>query len=140
LNSLLDTLIELERYCLKPEVRSSREELDRLLADDFIEIPSTGASYDKSHALSRIPDEISPTFTQQDYKLMILADGVAQLIYKATVQRPNEKAASYSMRNSIWKLNGDKWQMLFHQGTPCDPFDISFNQTSKKDAKQNSAF
>ncbi|WP_062268525.1 DUF4440 domain-containing protein [Endozoicomonas arenosclerae] len=131
MTSLRDTLIELELYCLKPEVRSSRQELEKILADDFMEIPSTGKPYDKSHALSRIPGEISPIFTQQDYEVRILDKGLAQLIYKATIQRPNEESISYSIRNSIWKLNGGIWQMLFHQGTPCEPFKISFNKSKQ---------
>lgn len=122
MNSLKDTLIELELYCLKPDVRSSREALDKLLADDFLEIPSTGEPYNKSHALERIPGEVSPIFTQQDYELRILGSDVAQLIYKATVQKPGDDNVSYSQRNSIWKLNNGEWQMLFHQATPCEPF------------------
>lgn len=127
--TLKETLIELELYCLKPEVRASRDELDRILADDFLEIPSTGVPYDKSHALSRIPSEVSPVFTQQDHELRVLGSNVAQLIYKATIQRPGDKSISYSQRNSIWKLNEGVWQMWFHQGTPCEPFEIDFATT-----------
>ena len=25
-----------------------------------------------------------------------------------------------SLRSSIWKRYGDKWQMIFHQGTKCE--------------------
>lgn len=128
MNSLKNTLIELELYCLKPEVRSSREELEKLLADDFLEIPNTGFAYNKSHALNRIPNEVSPIFTQQDHELRIISKDIAQLIYKATIQKPGEKKVFYSLRNSIWKLKGNKWQMLYHQGTPCEPFEISSHQ------------
>jgi hypothetical protein len=122
---LLDILIELELHCLKPEVRSSSQELDKILADDFMEITSTGIAYDKAHALSRIPNDIVPTFTQQNFEIRMLTDGVAQLIYKATIQKVNEESVTYSLRNSIWKLNGNSWQMLFHQGTICEPFEVS---------------
>jgi len=128
LKSLKENLIELELSLLKPEVRSSKKALDTLLADNFLEIPSTGIPYDKSHALSRIPDEISPVFTQQDYELRVLNDDIAQLIYRATVKRENDNEIAYSQRNSIWKLTDKKWQMLFHQGTPCEPFEICFNK------------
>ena len=121
---LIDTLIELELYCLKPEVRASRDALDKLLAEDFLEIPSTGLAYDKAQALARIPNEASPIFNLQDFKCRSLSDSLAQLIYKATIQRTNEELISYSVRSSLWQLNGENWQMLFHQGTPCEPFDI----------------
>jgi len=128
LQALKEKLIELELYLLKPEVRSSKKELNMLLADNFLEIPSTGIPYDKSHALSRIPDEISPEFTQQDYELRVLSESVAQLVYRATIKLQNEETIAYSQRNSIWKLTDGKWQILFHQGTPCQPFSICFNQ------------
>lgn len=38
----------IELYSLKPEVLSSWEELGRLLVDDFLEIPSTGAPLSKT--------------------------------------------------------------------------------------------
>jgi hypothetical protein len=130
----MDSLIELELKCLNPEVRSSRDELDILLAEDFLEIPSTGIAYGKVKALNCIPHEIPPIFTHQEFKLRILCDGVAQLIYKATIRRKNEESAVYSMRNSIWKLNGKVWQMIFHQGTPCEPFEVI-----DKEAQNNNA-
>ena len=114
-------------YCLKPEVCSSREELGRLLADDFLEIPSTGAPYDKSHVSSRILDEVLPIFTQQDYQIRMLVEGLAQLIYKATIKGPNDLAVSYFVPCSTWKLSGQTWQMLFHQSTSCKPFDVFSN-------------
>jgi hypothetical protein len=128
LKPLIDTLIELELKCLKPEVRASSDELDKLLAEDFLEIPSTGLAYDKAQALERIPYEDSPIYNLQEFKLRHLSDSVGQLIYKATIQRANEELISYSVRSSIWQLNGKNWQMLFHQGTPCEPFDIKVDE------------
>jgi hypothetical protein len=131
LNSIIDELIVLELKCLKPEVRASRDELDKLLAEDFLEIPSTGLAYDKAQALSRIPNEASPIFNLQDFKFRSFSDSLAQLIYKATIQRANEELIFYSVRSSLWQLNGENWQMLFHQGTPCEPFDIKVDEAIK---------
>lgn len=39
---LKNKLIELEQHLLKEEIQCSKKELNRLLADDFMEIPSTG--------------------------------------------------------------------------------------------------
>lgn len=79
----------------------------------------------KVDALNRIPYELNPVFTQQDYQLIMLSSNVAQLVYKATIKRPDSTITNYSLRNSIWKNDGGKWQMIFHQGTPCEPFEIS---------------
>jgi hypothetical protein len=40
--SLKDHLLELEHELLKPEIRTSREALSKLLADDFFEFGSSG--------------------------------------------------------------------------------------------------
>ncbi len=124
---LKEKIIELELSLLKPEIRSSTQELNRLLADDFLEIPSTGTPYNKSHALNRIPSEEIPEFTLQDYQLRVLGKNLVQLIYKASIKRQNQDVIDYSLRNSIWKLIEEKWQMLFHQGTQCQPFVVNNN-------------
>ncbi|WP_052414518.1 nuclear transport factor 2 family protein [Paenibacillus sp. FSL R5-0345] len=47
-------LRELEEKLLKPEIRSSPEEISKLLADDFFEIGSSGGTWYKSDG---IPEE-----------------------------------------------------------------------------------
>jgi hypothetical protein len=32
----------------------------------------------------------------------------------------DEAGSRAALRSSIWKRDGDRWQMLFHQGTPTD--------------------
>ncbi|NQY65317.1 MAG: hypothetical protein HRT38_16675 [Alteromonadaceae bacterium] len=56
---------------MNAETRSSKKEINRLLADDFMEISSTGVPTLKVNALNRIPDEVNPKFTQQDYQLRV---------------------------------------------------------------------
>ncbi|MDH5432660.1 MAG: DUF4440 domain-containing protein [Gammaproteobacteria bacterium] len=109
---------------MNPKVRSSYEELDKYLSDDFIEIASTGVQFDKAHALSRIPHEVSPDFWQQDFSLNKFKNTLAQLVYKAAIKHPDSEEIKYSRRSSIWRFNGDVWQMIFHQGTLCEPFEI----------------
>ena len=121
--SLKETLIRLEKELLLPEVRASRAELDARLADDFLEIPSTGIPYDKDHALRRIPDEQTPEFTSSDYTLKVIGKDTALLTYRATIRRPGSQKRSYSMRASLYRRCGESWQMVFHQGTPCPPWD-----------------
>ena len=127
MKTLKEKIIELELSLLKPEIRSSIQELNKLLADDFLEIPSTGTPYNKSHALNRIPQEASPEFIVQDFELRTLSKNIVQLIYKAKIIQQNKNTIAYSQRSSIWKQTTGKWQMLFHQGTPCQPFDKNEN-------------
>lgn len=124
LNSVNNTLIALEKACIQPNIRASKTALAKLLDDDFIEIPSTGLAYNKADALSRIPDECSPIFTQQDYQLTMLSDNVALLTYRATIKKVGESQVTYSMRSSIWRLKGGHWRMAFHQGTTTAAFEV----------------
>ena len=118
MNDLRNHLIALERRLLEPEVRASRAELDHLLADDFLEFGASGVRFGKAEALARLPDEQHPEFTNQDFELRQLAPDVALLTYRATLRRPDDPAPRYSLRSSLWKKNGEQWQMVFHQGTP----------------------
>ena len=122
MNDLRDHLIALERRLLEPEVRASRAELDRLLADDFLEFGASGVRFGKAEALARLPHEQPPEFTNQDFELRQLAADVALLTYRATLRRPGDPDPRYSLRSSLWKKNGEQWQMVFHQGTGCEAF------------------
>jgi hypothetical protein len=119
---LTQHLIELEQLLVQPATRLSAELLNRYLADDFYEIAATGRCFDKADVLERLPTEAPPVITQQDFECRVLADGLAQLTYRATIQRAENESPSYSVRSSIWRFDGEKWQMVFHQGTACESF------------------
>ena len=105
---------------MQHEVRSSTAKLDQLIADDFIEIGSSGELFGKAEVLTWLPAEQSVTYTATDFKLQELAPNLIQLIYKSTCL--NKDKQHYAQRSSIWKMNDSNWQMVFHQGTPCPPF------------------
>lgn len=118
-------LIALEQLLVQPATRLSAELLNHYLADDFYEIAATGRCFGKADVLERLPTETPPVITQQDFACRVLADGLAQLTYSATIQRPENDIPSYSVRSSIWRFDGEKWQMIFHQGTVSEPFDVA---------------
>ena len=115
-------LIELEQLLVQPATRLSVELLNRYLANDFYEIAATGRCFGKADVLERLPTETPPVITQQDFECRVLAEGLAQLTYRATIQRAESNSPSYSVRSSIWRFDGEKWQMVFHQGTACEQF------------------
>ncbi|MEO3880011.1 nuclear transport factor 2 family protein [Rheinheimera fenheensis] len=100
----------------------SAELLNRYLADDFYEIAATGRCFGKADVLERLPTETPPVITQQDFNCRVWAEGLAQLTYRATIQREGDDTAAYSIRSSLYRFDGENWQMLFHQGTACEPF------------------
>jgi len=108
----------LEERLLHPEVRSSGDELCRLLADDFVEFGSSGAIYNKQQIIvSLAREQIMERFTA-DFSVRVLADDVVLLTYRSIKRDPATTEEWHSLRSSIWKLNDALWQMIFHQGTP----------------------
>ena len=114
----IDFFRHLEERLLHPEVRSSDDELSRLLADDFIEFGSSGVIYNKQQIIvSLAREQIMERFTA-DFSVRVLADDVVLLTYRSTRRDPATAEECHSLRSSIWKLNDARWQMIFHQGTP----------------------
>ena len=52
-----DTVVELELRLLDPAVRGTPEEVDRLLAAEFVEIGSSGSTNDKAATLAGLAAE-----------------------------------------------------------------------------------
>ena len=114
-DSLATLLCELENKLLQPEVRQSPGDIDRLLADEFVEFGSSGRIHRKQGCVGGMAP-IRMSLSHFDAKL--LAPGVALTTYRVVKHdepRPNMK---HSLRSSIWKLMDGRWQMVFHQGTP----------------------
>jgi hypothetical protein len=106
----------LEEKLLEPATRHSVNELSELLADDFTEFGRSGNVYDKQVVIGRIQKEETARMTISDFKIVILAADIILATYRATKTEADGKK-SYSLRSSIWRKAGDKWQMFFHQGT-----------------------
>ncbi|WP_274050292.1 DUF4440 domain-containing protein [Thalassomonas haliotis] len=121
--NLQDEIIALEMDLLKPEIRRSPSALSRLISDDFLEFGGSGRSFGKEEVLSRLPQETPPTFSARDFTLRELSGTVVQLLYKSTMLKAGAEQTSYSLRSTLWQRKGENWQMLFHQGTLCPPFD-----------------
>lgn len=110
-------ILDLELSLLTQEVRASREKLNQLLADDFIEYGSAGLIYDKKITLEKLPSGKSPTYHLYDFELISISDTIVQARYKT--ERINLDGTKLtSLRNSLWRNTNENWQMFFHQGTP----------------------
>jgi len=110
----------LEERLLHPEIRSSGDQLSRLLADDFIEFGSLGAIYNKQQIIGSLAGEQVMERFIVDFSVRVLADDVVLLTYRSTRRDPATGEEWHSLRCSIWRLNDARWQMIFHQGTPTD--------------------
>lgn len=107
----LDYLLVLETRLLSPPTRYNREEIGPLLADSFIEIGSSGRTYNKAEILAELAAEEQLPVPSGGMEVRELAPGVGQVTYRTK----SNDAEAY--RSSIWVHGADGWQMVFHQGT-----------------------
>ena len=113
---LTETIRLLEEKLLAPATRRSAVELDELLAVGFVEFGRSGNVYDKRVVIGRIQKEETSRMTLSDFKIVGLAPNVILATYRSRKMEADGQK-SYSLRSSIWRRAGDKWQMFFHQGT-----------------------
>ena len=115
--TLEEEIRALEERLLAPEVRASRNELTRLLADDFVEFGSSGRTFDKEEIITLLEQESPPECSVHEFRLKRLSRDVALATYRAVARaEPPEKSRS-SLRSSIWVYRQERWQLTFHQGT-----------------------
>jgi hypothetical protein len=119
--SLSEHILSLEQRLLHPDLRQFPSELDLLLADDFLEYGSSGSVYRKRDVIDALQHEPPQLRSLTEFNVIALADDVVLARYRIARQGLPGSAPSHSLRSSVWKLNLGKWQLLFHQGTPCTP-------------------
>jgi len=117
MNTLTETIHQLEASLLASEVRTSRDKLNRLLADDFVEYGSSGLVYDKKDVLKSLPTAPATTCHLYDFVTIEFSDSLVQTRFKTDRLDPDGTKLT-SLRSSLWKKTGDNWRMFFHQGTP----------------------
>ena len=115
--SLHEHLRELEERLLRPDARRSRQALDELLSDDFVEFASDGVAYDKAQVIDALEREAPCRRSLADFQIVPLAENVILATYRVTRQNVASNEVVDSLRSSIWTQHDGRWQLLFHQGT-----------------------
>ena len=80
----------LEEALLVPEVRKSAAQIAALLADEFVEIGSSGRIYDKDQIIGQLlqeSGEVSPR-TASDFTARELADGLILVVFQHRRRTP----------------------------------------------------
>lgn len=115
-NDLLDLLVDLERGLHRKSIRRSKEKLNDLLDDDFEEIGASGKVYNKDQIIEELLNETPFAINASDFELRMFSEDIAQLRYKSK-NSASDNITRTTLRSSIWKNEGSKWKMVFHQGT-----------------------
>ena len=95
-----------------------------LLRDDFFEFGSSGRIIDKQMVVEYLTTDVVD-MASGDFRLDVLADGVALLTYRSVKRFGATLPPLYSNRSSIWLHTNGRWTMFFHQGTPTKAFEFS---------------
>ncbi|KIL43315.1 nuclear transport factor 2 family protein [Jeotgalibacillus campisalis] len=102
---------ELEEWHINTEVRKSKEELDKILANDFFEIGSSGRMFTKQECLDDGVSQAEMSIHQ--YEIHPLSESLVLSTYLIA----NHTRKRNTLRSSIWKKIDGRWQLFFHQGT-----------------------
>ncbi len=112
-NNITELIINFEKRLLDPKIRKSKEELDNLLADEFIEFCSSGYVCNKEETLKELPNCEEFEIKADNFVVKTLSEIILLVTY-STLKVNTE---TYVLRSSIWKFIDNRWQMIFHQGT-----------------------
>ncbi|MEL7487764.1 MAG: DUF4440 domain-containing protein [Pseudomonadota bacterium] len=111
MSDLHDILLSAERALADPARRGSRDAVSPLLADDFTEVGASGAIYSREDAIAAMAAGTSKTAPSLvDFSVRMIADDVALATYR--------EGGAGVVRASIWRKEGDRWRLCFHQATP----------------------
>lgn len=113
---MLDELQRLEDSYHAASAVASPEAFDRLVAPDFWEIGASGRRMSRAFArqvLAQRPGVPEPAMWQTDqHHLQRMDDRMWLLTYRLI------QPGRITRRMTLWRREGDAWQVLFHQGTP----------------------
>ncbi|WP_158257329.1 DUF4440 domain-containing protein [Kineococcus xinjiangensis] len=109
-----ELVIGLERALLSSATRRNRQEVDRLLDEDFEEIGASGRLWSRSemmHALAAEPPGDDRVIPDAEMRACVLS---ADLILLTYVSDPDGRRAH---RSSLWRRTATGWRLRHHQGT-----------------------
>lgn len=112
-------LKHLEEQLLQPAIRKNPDLLATLIANDFLEIGSSGRTYDKATILESLKNEPpNSAAILTDFSVRPLAKDIYLITYRTTRHNPSGEPIASAHRSSIWVNRNKQWQIIFHQGTP----------------------
>lgn len=107
----------LEHNLWRAETRSDRAVMEATFAPDFHKCGRSGRRYTRDDLLPN--GEAHPIdATLHALSITDLTDTLAHVTYVSEVRRP--AGTEWANRSSLWDRTSGRWQIRFHQGTPCE--------------------
>lgn len=110
-------IFNLEKLLINPKIRKTKETLDMIISEDFIEFGICGNICDKNCTINDLMNEKEKYMKISEFRIRQLDDCVIQATYIVSNFDENGKKIKNSLRSSIWRLIDENWQIIFHQGT-----------------------
>lgn len=114
-----ESLEALEETLWRVETRYDPEVMDRTFAAEFVEVGRSGRRFERSEILFEPDPEaaIDASLPLPDYCVVLIAPDVALATYTSEVRHRGD--LERGRRSSLWTKVQGRWQLRFHQGTPC---------------------
>ncbi len=109
-------LLELETKIVQNEFRTNETFLNEIIADDFIEIGSSGVTYNKKQVIEFLIKGTDAEIIIKDFTTKQLGELFYLALFNTITTLPSGQK-SIAKRSSIWKYENNNWQIIFHQGT-----------------------
>jgi hypothetical protein len=107
-------LIDLEKKLENKSIRSSREDLENLMDENFKEVISNGELWDREKVINALIETAHlNNYNTFDFEVIELTKDVGMVVFKTK----NEDGSIVTQRSSTWRWNGDSWKQMFHQAT-----------------------
>lgn len=110
-------LTALEHALWRSETRFDRALMEATLAPDCHEFGRSGRRYTRAEMLSGPAGAGPIDATLHDLTVAALAPGLSLVTY---VSELRGGATEWANRASVWDRTSGRWQLRFHQGTPCE--------------------
>jgi hypothetical protein len=108
-------LIDLELRLQAPSIRRDTAATGELLSNTFREFGVSGRVWDRAGIIAELSTVTPYEIVSENFECERLSNELALLTY---ISRNSTRRA---LRSSLWRLEGDQWRMVFHQGTVIPP-------------------
>ena len=108
-----DKLFELEQRLAQVGKKLSADEASVLIAEDFVEFGSSGRIWSRAEIIAAMSEWDATERIVDDFRVRDLSPSLCLVTYKSSaLGKPG-----LSLRSSLWRKDGDRWRIIFHQGT-----------------------
>jgi hypothetical protein len=115
MNSERDAILfDLEQRLAQVGTKSSAWDASSHIADGFVEFGASGKVWTKAEIIAAMSRWEPIERIVEGFAVRELSASVCLVTYKVIGGR---QPSPFSLRSSIWRYTGEKWQIVFHQGT-----------------------